>query len=458
MKVIICGAGQVGFSIARYLAQEGNDVTVIDRSADLTRKISDSLDVKAVTGQASHPAVLEAAGANDAELLIAVTQSDEVNMVACQVGHSLFNITTKIARIRQQGYLEAQWADLYTRESIPIDVVISPEREIARAIARRLDVPGTLDMISLVDDKVKLVGVRIYENCPVIKTPLRQLTQLFPDLNVVVTGIVRGEKSFIPEADDQLEAGDEIYFVVDTNHLKRALSAFGHEEIEARRIVVFGGGNIGEYLGRQIEQEHRNVNLKIIEFDKGRAEVVARSLKRSAVLQGSVLDGDILDEANVAAAETVVAVTNDDETNILASLLAKSKGCKRVITLVNSETYMPLIPALGIDVLVGPRAITVSSILHYVRRGRIHSVHSLREGFGELIEADAIETSNIVGKPLQETDLPEGVIVGAVVRDGKVIVPRGSTVIETGDRVVLFARSEAVRQVEKMFSVRLEYF
>jgi len=458
MKVIICGAGQVGFSIARYLAQEGNDVTIIDHSAEMTRKVSNTLDVKAVTGHASHPAVLEMAGAHDAELLIAVTHADEVNMVACQVGHSLFNITTKIARIRQQGYLDSQWADLYTRDSVPIDVVISPEREIARAIARRLDVPGTFDMISLVDDKVKLVGVRIFENCPVIKTPLRQLTKLFPDLKVVVTGVVRGEKSFIPEADDQLDVGDEIYFVVDTDHLKRALSAFGHEEVEARRIVVFGGGNIGEFLVRQIEQEHRNVNLKIIEFDKARAETVARSLKRSVVLQGSVLDAEILDEANVANAETVIAVTNDDETNILASLLAKRKGSKRVITLVNNESYMPLIPDLGIDVLVGPRAITVSSILHHVRRGRIHSAHSIREGFGELIEADAIETSGIVGKPLQDADIPEGVIVGAVVRDGKVIVPRGNTVIVTGDRVVLFALPDAVRQVEKMFSVRLEYF
>lgn len=458
MKVIVCGAGQVGFSIARYLAQEGNDVTVIDNSPDLARKISNSLDVKSVTGHASHPAVLEMAGANDAEMLIAVTHADEVNMIACQVAHTLFNITTKIARIRQQGYLESQWANLYTREGVPIDVVISPEREIARAIARRLEVPGTFELISLVDDKVKLVGVRIFESCPVIKTPMRQLTQLFPDLNVVVIGIVRGDKSFIPEGDDQLEAGDEIYFVADTKHLKRALAAFGHEEHEAHRIVVFGGGNIGEFLVKQIEQEHPKVNLKVIEFDKTRAEIVARGLKRSVVLEGSVLDDEILDQANVAAAETVVAVTNDDETNILASLLAKKKGCGRVITLVNNESYMPLMPTLGIDVLVGPRAITVSSILHHVRRGRIHSVHTLRDGFGELIEADAIETSGIVGKPLHEAELPDGVIVGAVVRNGEVIVPRGTTVIQEDDRVVLFAKPEAVRQVEKMFSVRLEYF
>jgi trk system potassium uptake protein TrkA len=457
MKVIVCGAGQVGSSIARYLAQEGNDVTVIDHQPELTRKISDTLDVKAITGYASHPAVLQLAGASDADMLIAVTYSDEVNMIACQVGH-LFNITTKIARIRQQGYLDAQWADLYTRDSVPIDVVISPEREVARAIARRLEVPGAFDMISLVEDKVKLAGVRLSESCPVIKTPLRQLTQLFPDLNVVVILVARGEKTFIPGGDDQLEPGDEIYFVVDSQHLERAMAAFGHEENLARRIVIFGGGNIGEFLAQQVEREHPSVNLKVIERDRAKAENVARALRHSVVLQGDVLDAEIMEEANVAAAETVVAVTNDDETNILASLLAKRKGSKRAITLVNSETYAPLIPTLGVDVLVGPRSITVSSILHHVRRGRIHSVHTLRDGFGELIEAEAIETSSLVGRPIKETGLPDGVIVGAVVREGKVIVPRGSTEIEKGDRVVIFAEADVVRQVEKLFSVRLEYF
>jgi trk system potassium uptake protein len=457
MKVIVCGAGQVGSSIARYLSQEGNDVTVIDHQPELTRKISETLDVKAVTGYASHPAVLEMAGANDAELLVAVTYSDEVNMVACQVGH-LFNITTKIARIRQQGYLDAKWSDLYTRDSFPIDVVISPEREVAKAIARRLDVPGAFDLISLAGDKVKLAGVRLGENCPVIKTPLRQLTQLFPDLNVVIVVVARGQRTFIPGADDQLEVGDEIYFVVDSRHLERAMAAFGHEENLARRIVIFGGGNIGEFLACQVEQEHPSVNLKVVERDRGRAEMVARALRHSVVLQGDVLDAEIMEQANVAAAETVIAVTNDDETNILASLLAKRQGSKRAITLVNSDTYAPLIPSLGVDALVGPRSITVSSILAYVRRGRIHSVHTLRDGFGELIEAEAIETSSLVGRPLREVGLPDEVIVGAVVRGDQVIMPRGSTIIEKGDRVVIFAEADTVRQVEKMFSVRLEYF
>jgi trk system potassium uptake protein len=458
MKVIICGAGQVGYNIARYLAQEDNEVTVIDQSAELTRKISDTLDVKAINGFASHPNVLAQAGAADADMLIAVTQADEVNIVACQVAHSLFDVTTKIARIRQQGYLEDKWVNLYSRDHVPIDVVISPELEVARAVTRRLRMPGAFDMISLVDDMVKLTGVRCKEDCPVVNTPLRQLTQLFPDLAVVIVGIVRDNVPIIPTADDFMLPGDEVYFVVDSAHVERAMAAFGHEEAEARRVVIFGGGNIGEFLAGEIETNYPSVNLKVVEHSKKRAEHVAKTLKRSVVLQGSVLDMEILEEANVAAAETVVAVTNDDETNIMASLLAKRMGSERAITLINSETYIPLTPSLGIDVVVSPRNITVSTILQHVRRGRIHSVHSIHDGFGEIIEAEAMETTSLVGVPLKETELPDNVLVGAVVRYGEVIVPRGDTVIQVNDRVVLFAAAEAVRDVEKMFSVRLEYF
>jgi len=391
-------------------------------------------------------------------MLIAVTQADEVNMVACQVAHSLFDVTTKIARIRQQGYLDQRWANLYTREHMPIDVIISPEREVARAISRRLEVPGAFDMISLVDDQVKLTGIRCGDNCPLINTPLRQLTQLFPDLNVVIIGIIREDEAIVPTADDELLPGDEVYVVVDAQHVERTLAAFGHEEREARRIVIIGGGNIGLFLAQQIEQEQPSVNVKVVETNKSRAEVVARNLSHSVVLQGDILDPEIMEEANVSSSEAVIAVTNDDEINILSSLLAKRRGSRRAITLVNNNTYPPLTASLGIDVVVSPQNITVSTILQHVRRGRIHSVHTLREDFGELIEAEAMETSSLVGQPLKEAELPEGVIVGAVVRDGEVITPTGSTVVQTNDRVVIFAVNEAVKQVEKMFSVRLEFF
>lgn len=458
MKVIVCGAGQVGFNIAHYLASENNDVTVIDQRPELIRKITDTVDVQAILGHASHPSVLEQAGAGDADMLIAVTQFDEVNMVACQVAHSLFNVPTKIARVRAQSYLQPMWSNLFTRDHMPIDVIISPEIEVARAITRRLQVPGALDVIPMAGDKVRLIGVRCDEDTPLINTPLRQLTVLFPDLNIVIIGIVRDGRPIVPTAEDQMLEGDEVYFVVDTEQVDRALAAFGREDREARRIVIFGGGNIGLFLAQQIEEAHPGASVKIIEINKERAEFVAKTVNRSVVINGDVLDPEILTEANVAAAETVVSVTNDDETNILAALLAKRYGAKRAMSLINKTTYNALMGPLGIDVVISPRTITVSNILQHVRRGRIHAVHSLHEGFGELIEADALETSSLVGKPLREVKLPAGVLLGAVVRGGAMISPRGNTVVQAGDRVVLFAAAEAVKKVEKMFSVRLEYF
>jgi trk system potassium uptake protein TrkA len=458
MKVIVCGAGQVGFHIARHLSLENNDVTVVDRSPDLIRQISDNLDVNGVVGLASHPDVLDKAGAANADMLIAVTYADEVNMVACQVAHSIFEVPTKIARIRQQTYLDPMWANLFSRDHMPIDHIISPEMEVARAVTRRLQVPGAFEMIPLADDKVKLLGVRCEDDCPLVNTPLRQLTQLFPDLNIVVVGLMRGDSAIVPTADDQMLPGDEVYFVVDSDQVPRAMAAFGHEETEARRLLIFGGGNIGLFLAQEIEREYDWVRSKIIEFDPERAKTIAAMLEKTMVLQGDVLNPEILEEANVVATETVVAVTNDDETNILSSLLAKRYGCQRAITLVNKGTYETLINSLGVDVTVSPRNITVSTILQHIRRGRIHSVHTLREGFGELIEAEALETSELVGKPLKEVNLPSGVMLGAIVRDGKMICPGGSTVVEPQDRVILFATAKVIRKVEKMFSVQLEYF
>ena len=458
MKVIICGAGQVGFNIARHLAMENNDVTVIDQSQDLVRRITDTLDVQGVVGHASHPDVLEKAGLNDADMLIAVTYADEVNMVACQVAHSLFDVPTKIARVRHQSYLQPLWANLFSRDNLPIDVIISPEIEVAHAVTRRLQVPGAFEMIPLVDDKVKLLGVRCGEDCPLVNTPLKQLTKLFPDLNMVIVGIIRQDRPIVPSSDDQMLPGDEVYFVIDSTQLMRAMAAFGNKETEARRLLIFGGGNIGLFLADQIEKELPWVKAKIIERNEDRAKLITSQLSRTVVIHGDVLDAEILEEANISATETVVVVTEDDETNILASLLAKRSCCQRSITLINKGTYEPLMNTLGIDVVVSPRNITVSTILQHVRRGRIHSVHSLRDDFGELIEAEAMETSPLVGAPLKDVKIPAGMLIGAIVRDGQVVNPRGSTIIEAGDRVVLFAAKEAIRKVEKLFSVQLEFF
>jgi len=459
LNIIILGAGQVGSTVATELArEESNEITVIDINQTILSDLQDRLDLRTICGNASYPNMLEAAGADDADMLIALTNSDEINMVACQVAHSLFDIPTKIARIRSQSYLDQEWQRLFSREHMPIDVIISPEIEVARAIARRLELPGAFDVIPLADGKVSLIGVHCTDECPVLDTPLRQLTDLFPDLHIAIVGISRGGEGIVPSGDTEMRVGDDIYFVAETGHIPRAMPAFGHEETEARRVIIVGGGNIGLYLAQIVEKEYPHVSMKLIELDKKRAEFVAQTLERTVVINGNALDTEILEEVNARTAETVVAVSNDDEVNILASMLAKRYGCRRAVTLINKNTYDPLIGTLGIETVVNPRAITVSRILEHVRRGRIRSVHTLAEGFGERIEAEALETSSLVGVPLRDAKLPDGVVLGALVRNDEIIIPRGDTVVKAGDLVILFAASEAVKKVEKLFAVKLEFF
>ncbi len=458
MKVVICGAGQVGFHIARYLAAEDNDVTVVDQSPELIGKINDQLDVQAFVGHGSHPNVLARAGTGDADMLIAVTATDEVNMTACQIAHSLFNVPTKIARIRQQSYMDPVWSGLFARDQLPIDVIISPEIEVARAISRRIRVPGALDVIPMAQGTVQVVGVRCDTNCPVVHTPLRQLTSLFPDLNITVIGIIREDNFMIPSADDQMLPGDEVYFVADHKHTARAMAVFGHEEAETRRILIVGGGNIGTTLAEEIEAERDGYRAKIVERSKDQARRAAEKLPTTVVIQGDALETEILEEAGIRQTEAIVAVTDHDETNILCSLLCKRMGVERAVTLINNISYGSLITALGVDVVVSPREITASTILQHVRRGRIKAVHSLRDGHAEVIEAEALETSPLVGTELKDARLPEGVILGAIVRDGETIIPRPTTQVREKDRVILLATAKSVRRVEKMFAVRLEYF
>ncbi len=458
MQVIICGAGQVGFNIARYLSSEDADVTVVDQAPELVEKVSESLDVKGLVGFASHPDVLERAGAADADMIIAVTYADEVNMVACQICHSIFDVPTKIARVRHHSYLDPMWADLFSRDHMPIDVIISPEIEVAKAIERRLEIPGAFDAHPLANGKVSLIGVHCTPETPILDTPLRELTALFPDLHIVVVGIWRKDQGIVPRPEDVLLAGDDVYFLAETAHVARSMATFGHEEKEARRVIIVGGGNIGLNLATAVEKHHPNVSLKLIEVDKERAEAAAQALDRTVVIHGNALDTEILEEASADLAETIVAVSNDDEVNILTSLLAKRFGCKRAVTLINKASYGPLVGPLGIDAVVSPRAITVSTILQHVRRGRIRSVHSIAEGFGEVIEAEVLETSSLVGVSIREANLPNGVIVGAIVRGDEVIIPRGDTVVRANDLVVIFAATEAVKKIEKLFAVKLEFF
>ena len=456
MKVIVCGAGQLGANVALYLASEGNHVIIIDQSLALIEKINDTLDIQAILGCASNPDVLEKAGAADADVLIAVTLCDEVNMMICQVGHSIFQIPTKIARVRNQAYLKPAWAKLFI--DTPIDVVISPELEVARSIARRLQVPGAFEMIPHVDGKVSTIGILCSAECPLLYTPLCQLTSLFPDLRIVLVAIIRNHKPIIPNGNDQILPEDEVYFTADTTHVSRAMAAFGVEEVETRRIVILGGGSVGLFLAEEIEARFPRITARIIEQSIEQAQLISQQLNRIEVLQGDVLDLDILEEVNISIAETVIAVTNHDETNILASLLAKRHGCGRVITLINKNTYSPLVTNLGIDAVINPNMINVSTILRPIRRGRIQAVHSLGNGFAEIIEGEALETSLLVNKPLKDLKLPSKVIIGAIVQKDTIIIPHPSTIIRPGDRIVLLAAAGQIKKVEKLFTVQLEYF
>ena len=458
MRVIICGAGQVGYGIAERLASEANDVSVIDNSPALVNAIRDTLDVRGFVGHGSHPDVLAQAGADQADMIVAVTLYDEVNMIACQVAHSMFQVPTKVARVRAQSYLAPHWSDLFSRNHMPIDVIISPEVEVGEMVMRRLSFPGAVEAIPFIDDKVVLLGITCDDDCPIIETPLKQLTELFPDLGAVVVGIVREGNLFVPTSTDAMYEQDLVYVVTPQNQVKRTLSIFGHEEPEVNRVVIAGGGNIGLYVANSLESRQKSAKIKIIEQSRERAIDIAEKLRRTVVLHGSALSQEILREADAQEADTLVALTNDDKVNILSCVMAKKLGTRRNLSLLNETTYPVFAGALGIDAHVNPRAVTISKILRHVRRGRIRGVHSMQNGKAEVIEAEALETSSLVGKPLESLELPNGIRIGAVYRDGKVFLPTGDTRIQAHDRVVIFALASSVRQVEQMFRVSLEFF
>lgn len=457
MKVIICGAGLVGANIAGYLAEENNDVTVIDINPELIAQVNDTLDVSGIVGFASHPDVLERAGAHDAEMIIAATYADEVNMVACQIAHTLFNVPKKIARVRQQTYLDPIWANMFSRDHMPIDVVISPEVEVAKALYDRIKVPGVFNIIPLADGQVQLASVICKDDCPVINTPLKHLGTLFPDLICRVVAIARGNKKIIPSDEDEMYPGDEVYFVAATKHFSRAMAAFGHEEPETRRVLIVGAGNIGYRLAKDIQDNHPRLTARVIEADYERAQFVSQNLDKTIVLHGDGLDMAILEEANIGSTEAIIAVMSHDESNVLVSLLAKEAGCERAITLVGRSAYIPIVTSLGINAVVNPRAITVSTILQHIRRGRIKAAHSLRDGFAEILEVEALDTSDVISKPIRNIKI-KNVIFGAIVRDDEILVPGPDTVIKPDDRVIILAAHDQVKKVEQMFSVRPEYF
>lgn len=460
MKIIICGAGQVGGQIARHLAREDatNSVTVVDNNAPLVRRITDVNDVAGVIGFASHPDILEQAGARDADMVIAATQSDEVNMVVCQVAHSIFSVPRKIARLRAPAYLNAIYSDLYRREHLPIDVVISPESAVADAVMQRLAAPAAFDIESFLDGRAQLVGISLSGTCAALNTPLRQLSELFSTLKAVVVGVRRGERLFVPEPIDQLYADDQIYVFTATSDVPRIMEVFGKDHLDVTRVLIIGAGNIGLKVAQNLEALPRKVRVKIIERDRKRAELAADGLKRTVVLHGDGLDLELLDEANVDRMDAVLALTDDDKSNILASVRAKTEGAKLVVALVNDPSLIGLVTPLGIDAYVNPRSTTVSSILRFVRHGRIRAVYTIGDGEAEVIEVQVLGTSAIAGKAVRDSELPEAALIGLIRKGDRVVVPRGDTRIEEGDVLTIFAMRDAVADVERQFQVGLDFF
>lgn len=458
MKIIICGAGQVGWHIARHLSGERNDVTIIDTNAELIRRATDALDVQGVTGFASHPDVLDRAGARDADLIIAATHSDEVNMVTCQVAHSVFQVSRKIARLRSSAYLDAIWSDLYRTDHLPIDVVISPEREVARAAIQRLSAPSTFDAETFLEGRLHLLGILLDPDSPVLNTPLRQLNEMFSSLSAIVAGVRRGGRLFAPEPGDQLFDGDQVYVFTRTEDVPRTLEIFGKPATRQESVVIIGAGNVGLAVAQALEARPERVRVKLIERNRGRAEDAADALNRTIVLNGDGLSAELLEEAAVPRADAVLAITDDDKTNILAAVRAKQAGAKLAISLVNDPTLMSLMEPLDIDAFINPRASTVSTILRHIRHGRVRDIYSIGDAEAEVIEAQVLSTSPIAGRAVRDIEFPEGALMGAVQKGDRVVKPTGDLRIEEGDIVVIFALTSDVPEVERLLQVSIDFF
>ncbi len=458
MKVIICGAGQVGSNLAKYLSTSKSDVTLIDVRADLIDRATNSLDVRGIVGFASHPDTLSDAGAEGADLLIAVTQIDEINMIACQIAHSVFGVTTKVARVREQAYLDERWATLFVDSHLPIDRLISPEREVARAIERLLEVPGAFDVFPFAEGRLQLCGVRCTETAPAVGKALQDLGGEFAEAELTCLAMGRLGKAMSVHPDTTLQADDELYFLSPKDKANQALALFGHEEVEGRRVLIVGGGTIGLELARRIEAEHGHVRVKLIEKNRTTAEQAAEILTKTTILHGDALDFDLLEEAGVAGVETLVTVSNDDEVNILSALLGKQHGADRTVALVNSPNYSLLTGRLGIDAVVNPRGITVSSVLSFVRSGSVVAINSILDGFGEVLEFVVRDTSKALGQSIQDLKLPLGVVLAGIDRSSAGYLSAAvDTLIEKNDRVILFVPTEHIAKVEKIFAVRVDF-
>ncbi|HYQ39233.1 MAG TPA: Trk system potassium transporter TrkA [Pseudomonas sp.] len=457
MKIIILGAGQVGGSLAEHLASEANDITVVDTDGERLRDLGDRLDIRTIQGKGSYPTVLRQAGADDADMLVAVTNSDETNMIACQVAYTLFNTPTKIARVREAAYLTR--GGLFGNEAIPVDVLISPEQVVTNYIRRLIEYPGALQVLDFADGKAQLVGVRAYHGGPLVGQQLKQIRAHMPTIDTRVAAVYRRDHAIIPQGDTVIEADDEVFFIAARSHIRAVMSELQRIEDSYRKVVIAGGGHIGERLAEAIESRYQ---VKIIEMSPARCRYLSDALESTIVLQGSASDRDLLVEENIADADLFLALTNDDEANIMSSLLAKRLGARKVMSLINNPAYVDLIQGGEIDIAISPQLATIGSLLTHVRRGDIVAVHSLRRGAAEAIEAIAhgdAKSSKVVGRKVAEVPLPPGTTIGAIVRADEVLIAHGDTLIESGDHVLLFlVDKKYIRDVERLFQPGLIFF
>ncbi len=452
MKIVIVGAGEVGFHIASHLALENKEVVVIDKNADAIRRVSDNLDVQVVQGSGSSPVVLEDAGIQKAEIILAVTDSDETNLVACLVTNMLSPSTQKLARVRDAAF--DQYHDHFREHAPHIDTIINPEIEVVKTIEGLMSVPGAADVGEFADGRIKLIGIYLDKDSRLAGNKLSEIPRRVTNLKLLIAAVVRGEELIIPRGDDYLMPGDLVYFISEDDKLQETLAVFDKYQKPFQRALIVGGGNIGFRLAKSLEGN--SIYCKIIENNPDRCAEIAEGLNRTVVLCGDGSDQVLLAEENIKGTEVVITLTNNEETNILASLLAKRMGAKKSIAKISKFSYFPLMKVIGIEQVVSTRLSAINTILRHIRRGKVLSEISIRGEQAEVMEALALETSDIVDKPLRQISFPKGAILTGIIRKDDIIIPTGDSVIRPEDRVIIFARRQAIPKVEKILSAKLE--
>ena len=452
MKIIIVGAGEVGFHIAQRLSEEGHDISLIDKDPAQIKRVAENLDVQALLGSGTSPRVLNDAGINDADMMVAATDSDETNLMACLMVKTLNQYLLKVARVKNEEYF--QEGELFSKDLLGIDHVINPQSEIVNTIQSIIEIPGASEVIDFVGGKVKLIGFFVTEDSPFVGRKLLSLNELKE--RILVGAIVRGDQVLIPQGEDVILAGDLVYVVARNTELSEALGFLSIKQEASRRIIIVGGGQTGVALAKKMDRT--KISVKIIEKESSKCAELSEMLERAIVINGDGTDKRLLEEENVEDVDFLVAVTGDEANNILMSLLAKGLGAKKTVTRISKLSYIPLMSTIGIDTVVSPRLSAVRAILQHIRPGKIISVAPLKGEQAEAIEAEALETSDIVNMPLSKVKIPKGAIVGAIVRADEIIIPRGDSVIRPKDRLIIFALQEVIPKLEKLLTVKLEYF